>query len=138
MPNFEEMLQTYVNTDYEVLVSIAAQAAEDLLPVCALLDSENKGVMLLSCIVLSAVGADGQLTDAEYRFLSDVLKLDTDLLHHYVKMYDADMEKIVDNFADNMNVATKTDIISLICAVSACDETISRTETSFISRILEC
>lgn len=137
MPTFEEILQNYVNLDYDSLVNIAKQSANNLLPVCALVDKDNKGVMLLSCVILAGIGADGKLSAKEYQFLSDVLGLNDETIDGFIKMYDAQMVDVVDNFADNLNVSTKADTVTLLTAVAACDETISREETALLRKILE-
>lgn len=137
MSKFDELLQNYVNSDYEVLVNIAREALGKVLPTCQAVDPDNKGMLMLSSIILSAVGADGVLTAKEREFLRDVLGLDDEQISKYIKMYDSNMVDLVNNFADKLSDDVKTQTLTLIICVAACDEKISREETAFIRKILD-
>jgi len=61
MATLNEILQQYVNADYETLVAVAQKALVNLMPVCKQIDPDNEGVLMASSIILAAIGADGVL-----------------------------------------------------------------------------
>ena len=73
MSSFNELLQSYVNRDYDDLVDLARSAVDDLMPMLQRTQTEvNAGVLVYSAI-MAAVAADGKLTPLENKFLRDVL-----------------------------------------------------------------
>ena len=136
MASFNEILQDLVNKDYDTLVKFAQQATVDVLPACKAVDKDHDGFLMISSIILSAIGADGTLTATEKRFLGDVTGLDEDTVTKYIGMYSKDMEDLVDHFADNLGDKVKAATIMLVASVCACDEKISREETAYLRKLL--
>lgn len=136
MATFNELMQKYVNEDYDTLVFMAKKALSNLLPVCKKVDPDNDGFMMVSSLILSAIGADGTLTALERRFLGDIMGLSNDTISKYIKMYNSRMADLVDHFADNMSTDIKADTAMLIISICACDEKISKEETAFIKKLL--
>ncbi len=136
MATFNELMQKYVNEDYSTLVVMAQKAMSNLIPVCRKVDAENDGFMMISSLVLSAIGADGTLTALERKFLHDVMGLSDESISKYIKMYNSRMADLADHFADNMSTDIKADTAMLIICICACDEKISREETAFIRKLL--
>lgn len=137
MVTFEQLMQSYVNTDYSNLVAIAKTALEKIMPDCRRVDTENNGYMMLMAIIMSAIGADGKLTALERRFLAEVLQFDDEAVDKLTSLYNPDMAGLVDKFADNMSQETKVNTTTLLLALVSCDEKISREETAFIKKIIE-
>ena len=136
MSSFNEILQKFVNTDYATLVNIAKGAINDLLPVCKAVDPENDGFLMLSSIILSAIGSDGKLTYKEKCFLKDCLGFDDELIDKYIGLYDSKMEALVDKFTDDISTDVGATTLTLVTAIAACDETITREESAFIHKLL--
>lgn len=136
MATFNELMQKYVNEDYSTLVLMAQKAMSNLIPVCKEVDPDNDGFMMISSLVLSAIGADGTLTVLERKFLRDVMGLSDENISKYIKMYSSKMADLADHFADNMTTDIKADVAMLIICICACDEKISREETAFIRKLL--
>ena len=136
MSGFNELMQKYVNTDYEVLVDLAKEAVRRLMPYCQKVDPDHKGNYMLASLILSAIGADGVLTTLESRMLSDVMGLNTDEIKKLIAMFDNRMADLADHFADNMNADTKADTLMLITVLAAVDEKISKEETAFIKKLM--
>lgn len=136
MATFNELMQKYVNEDYSTLVFMAQKAMSNLIPVCRKVDADNDGFMMVSSLVLSAIGADGTLTALERKFLHDVMGLSDENISKYIKMYNSRMADLADHFADNMSADVKADTAMLIICICACDEKISREETAFIRKLL--
>lgn len=137
MESFNELMQKWVNTDYDVLVSLAKQAAAELMPTCKEVDPEHNGYYMLSSLVLSAIGADGKLTGLESRMLTDVLGLDEANIRTLINMYDSRMADLVNDFADKLGDDVKAAAIMLVTAFAAVDEKISKEETAFIKKLFE-
>ena len=121
MATFNELMQKYVNEDYSTLVVMAQKAMTNLLTVCKRVDADNDGFMMLSSLVLSAIGADGTLTALERKFLRDVMGLSDENISKYIKMYSSKMAELADHFADNMSTDIKADTAMLIICICACD-----------------
>ncbi len=136
MKSFSEMLQNFVNEDYDSLVLIAKQAIAAILPTCMQVDPENQGYMMLSSIILSAIGSDGKLSGKEKRFIKDCLGLNKEQIEQYIGLYDKRMEELVDRFADDISTEVGGNTITLVAAIAACDETISHEESAFILKLL--
>lgn len=137
MATFNELMQKYVNEDYETLVSFAKHAMVNLLPACKKVDAEHDGFFMISSLVLSAIGADGVLTSLERKFMRDVMGLSDENISKYIKMYDSRMADLANHFADNMGTELKADAAMLIVSICACDEKISKEETAFIRKLFE-
>lgn len=136
MATFDELMQKYVNSDYDTLVLLAQKALVDLLPACKVVDKENDGLFMATSIILAAIGADGVLTGLEKKMLKDALGLNDETIQKFIIMYDKKMVELVDAFADNTNDDIKSAVLMLITAVAAVDETISRQETALIRKIM--
>jgi len=137
MTTFNELMQKYVNTDYPVLVDLAKEAVNRLMPACKNVDPEHNGCLMLASILLSAIGADKVLTALEKKMLCDVMGLDDSGVEKLISMYDSKMPGLIDHFVDNMGEDLKADTIMLITVFAAVDEKISREETAFIRRLFE-
>ena len=135
MSTFNELMQKYVNTDYEVLVDLAKEAVSRLMPHCKKVDPDHNGFYMLTALVLSAVGADGVLTALESKMLGDVLGLDKEGIQKLIDMYDSRMPELADYFADNMGDDTKADAIMLVTTIASVDEKIGKEETAFIKKL---
>ncbi len=136
MATFNELLQDYVNMDYQQLLAIAQKSLVNVMPVCQAVDPDNKGVLAATAIILSAIGADGVLTGLEKKFLADAIGLDDASIQKFIGMYDSRMVELADKLADASNAEVKANILALVICVAAVDEKISREETALIKRIL--
>lgn len=137
MNSFNELMQKFVNTDYNTLVSIAQQAISALMPTCKAVDPDNEGCLMLSSIVLAAIGSDGKLSVKEKQFLGDALGLKDELVDQYIGLYDAKMEELVDKFTDDISAEVGANTVTLVAAIAACDETITRDESAFILKLIQ-
>ena len=136
MSQFNELMQQCVNMEYNDLVSMARSSFEQLYPICQEVDKANNGAFLATSIVLSAIAADNKLSEKEVCFLRDVLELDAKAIATFLSLYDSRMAELVDQFADSLSVDNKSNVLALVTAVAACDETISKEETAFIHKLL--
>ena len=137
MSSFSELMQKYVNTDYEVLVDLAKEAVHRLMPYCKAVDPDHNGNYMLTSLLLTAIGADGKLTALENKMLQEVMGLSNEEVQKLIGMYDSRMPELADYFADNMSDDTKADTIMLITLFAAVDETICKEETAIIRKLFE-
>ena len=137
MATFEELLQHYVNLDYEDLLATAKKAIVELIPVCKEVDKDNDGFMMLTSIMLTAIGADGVLTNLERTFLKDALGVDDDTVSKFIKLYDRRMVELVDQFADKISHEVKVNVLTLVLCIASVDEKISREETAILRKLLD-
>ena len=64
------------------------------------------------------------------------MELDAKAIATFLSLYDSRMAELVDQFADSLSVDNKSNVLALVTAVAACDETISKEETAFIHKLL--
>ena len=136
MSAFDELMQKYVNEDYDSLLAMAKSSAAKLLPICAKIDEENKGFFMLTVIILAAVGADGKLSAKEGQFLKDMLGMTDEQVDSYTNLYNGKEEELADKFADALDKETKFEVVNLVSCIAACDETIKPDEAKFIYKLI--
>ena len=137
MAEFEDMMQAYVNADYDELAELAGDAAEELIPLCERIDDENGGFDLLAMIVLVAVYADGAVAPIEKRLMVDGLGMDSDVAEGLLEMYDPGMGDVVFNIADCADEDEFAALLSLITSFAAVDERITKDETALLRALME-
>ena len=138
MSAFQELLQKYVNEDYEALVGLAKLSVAEILPECQKIDKDNGGVLLLMSIVHAGIGADFDVTDKEIEFISDVLNTDkTKLLSVLVSIAkQPESLGLAKKFVDASSNDIKASTVNFIATICACDETITRSEGEYILSLL--
>jgi len=138
MSAFQDLLQKYVNEDYETLVGLAKLSLADILPECEKLDKDNGGVLLVMSIALAGIGADSKVSDKEIDFISDVIGADRSKILAILATIVKDprslelAKKFVDISPKNIKAAT----FNFIATICACDETITRDEGAYILSLL--
>lgn len=137
MSNFNELMQKYVNTDYPMLLDLAKEAIRRLTPACKQVDPQHDGYYMLSSIILSAIGRDGQLTALEKKLLIEATGMKETDVGRFLAMYDPQMPDLVHYFCDNMGEDLKADTIMLVTIFAAVDEKICKEETEFIRKLFE-
>lgn len=136
MVSFEELMQQYVNFDYDVLCDLAKKALDHLTPICSEIDVDGHGAVIVSSIVLSAVMADGVVSEPERRLLKDVFALEGEDLSIFIQKYNASMVELVDCFCVKMEKKIAADAVMLAACLMAVDETISKEETALLRKFL--
>ena len=136
--SFQELMQQYVNKDYSTLVGLAKASVNDILPECAKIDTDNKGVLLLMSIALSGIGADSNASPKEVQFIADVLDVEAnkilDILAAIVK--NPTSLELAKKFVGVCPKELKAATINFIATICACDETITRDESAYILTLM--
>lgn len=136
MSEFTRLLQDYVNMDYVILVRSAKESYRKLYPVLLEHDPENSGIILTVSLISAAVAADGDFTETEKNFIRDVFDIPAGKIDIFGQLNSESINTLVDEFADSLSMDHKRELLNIIIAVAACDETITRSENSFIQRIM--
>lgn len=136
MSTFTELLQDYVNMDYAILVCSAKESFRKLRPVLAECDPENGGVLLTLSLISAAVAADGIFSQTEKKFIRDVFDIPASKIDLFGQIDSSHMAVLIDETADLLDIENKRELLNIIIALAACDEKITRSENSFIQRIM--
>lgn len=136
MSEFTRLLQDYVNMDYVILVRSAKESYRKLHPVLLEHDPENSGIILTVSLISAAVAADGNFTETEKNFIRDVFDIPAGKIDIFGQLNSESINTLVDEFADSLSIDHKRELLNIIITVAACDETITRSENSFIQRIM--
>jgi hypothetical protein len=136
MASFDELMQSFVNTEYDELVAQGKQALVHILPACAVVDPDHNGALVVVSILLATMACDGRLPRSEIKYLQDILETDEDRLEKMIDLYKTSMEDFSDHFADKLNDELKAHVMILICAAASADKTITIDENEFIQRIM--
>ena len=137
MATLNELLQDFVNRDYEELVAIGKIAFAKVHPVLCKIDAENNGYFLMTNVLLSAIGADGKLTDLESKWLKDVAGLDDNAIDTLLKLYNTKTEDVTDALFDNAPETLRADLLMLVLSIMAVDEKIAYQETAFLAKLMQ-
>lgn len=135
--NFQELLQSYVNSSYEDLVE---GAKNDLCVLGKALGSSENLAKIAVAVTLTCFGVDGAFTEKEYAFMCDVLsKIGYENAKNMVQgVYDNQKaaEEALDEFADGLSNELKTVLADYVCRVLAVDEELKVPEIKFIQKLI--
>ena len=134
---FRELLQKYVNTDYNTLVAFARDSLNKITPVFEALDKEHNGSLLLVAILNAGIGADGQLTVKEKAFLNDAFGLAPATVDNLINLFTGKEFDLIDILHDKLDGDARFHVFNIIAVLAACDETISRDEINFLRKVME-
>ena len=137
---YNELMQNYVNADYDVLLGVANNMLNDLMPFFAKYADDGNGASVVLPFICTALAVDGKVSELEYRFVKDVTGIDVpyDEFKGFVQQFysDAWVER-ADKLADACPQEIKTSLLSFCLAFLAIDEKISKEENGFISKLLD-
>ncbi|MBQ6626187.1 MAG: hypothetical protein IIX27_02730 [Ruminococcus sp.] len=138
MSQFRDLMQKYVNLEYNELLAIGKKALGEAYPVLKNLlpDQKDSAVYVVLTILLGAVGADGTLSAKERQFMKDLLDLDDAAIDNFIKLYTGKEEETVRSIVKLVDGDTKINVITIVTCIVACDETITVDELSFVESLL--
>ena len=143
----DELLQAFVNADYEELVDVAKESIQVVYPYLEKVFkdedvSEDFSAKVLLHFIYTTFAADGEFTELEYKFYRDLTG--TSASYADVKSSMADFEgeddaaladQLFDEIVDDNDA--RAALLKLCLAICAVDETISAAEVKFIVRLLK-
>lgn len=136
---YNQLLQEYVNAPYDVLLAVATEALNKVMPVFSEIAEDGNGASIVLPFICTTLAVDGKFTELEYKFIKDVtgLELSYDELRNLVQQfYSAEWINAVDNLIDNCPNEVKQSLLSFCLAFVSVDEHISREENAFIAKLM--
>ena len=144
MSKFNELLQQYVNMSYDELVDMANNNLHDLFPALEKFFEDYPGedptTQIVVMLLANCLGADNKLTALECKFVNEILEAN----HSYETLCDmivthcnSDAEEVLDKLVDTLDKRTSAIFLSFALCLLAVDETISRDEVAFFTRLMD-
>ncbi|MBE6763982.1 MAG: hypothetical protein E7553_06510 [Ruminococcaceae bacterium] len=132
----DELLKDFLDKSYEELVALGKVAYADIDPVVRAIDAENDGYVMMTSVILSAIGADGTLTALENRFLKDVFGFNDAKIDALLMLYNNQTEDMTDMLFDHAEEEFQASLLTFVMCILAVDKEITREETAFVLKLL--
>lgn len=130
----DELLQDFVNKDYDEIKVIAQIAVSKVVPLLKNIYSEDNVYTALIILITSCVAADGNLSANEQRLMRDIMGVEPEEASNLVKnAYDYDFS---DKFFDSCSEEVRKHLTLLVLSFLAVDERISKNEIDLLKRLL--
>lgn len=133
--SWNELMQELVSRGHSALLETAKEAMAALSPTLQRLYPNEYGKVFY-CIFSSVLAADGDLTTAEQAFIAELLGLPPRSIHMLMAGYTEASADFVDTLVDYLPERERQALILLVACVAACDESVSRTESAFLERLM--
>ncbi len=140
MASFQEILQKYVNLDYEDLLSLAKKNFEKIMPYFNSIAKDGNGSSVCVAFISACLAADGELSTLEIRFVNDLVGSHltrAELFGITQELIDGGAFDLADAVYDACPAEIRNDLLSFCLCFCAVDESISTKELAFIKRLLD-
>ena len=140
MANLNQLLQKYVNMDYDELLGLAKFSLSQFLDTVLEKTGADGASKICAVMTAACLGADGKLSALENKFFNDLLGVNdsySDNLEFVRSLGTDEARELVDGLVDSMSADDKAAAISFCLCFLAVDETITRDEVAFIDRLLD-
>jgi hypothetical protein len=140
MANLNQLLQKYVNMDYDELLDLAKFSLSQFLDTVLEKTGADGASKICAVMTAACLGADGKLSPLENKFFNDLLGVNdsySDNLEFVRSLGTDEARELVDGLVDAMSADDKAAAISFCLCFLAVDETISRDEVAFIDRLID-
>ena len=140
----KELLQEWVNSEYDTLLQAGANALFRLKPYIDIYAEENSSGIkekfnlertTLLMIIASAVFADRKITETEQKFISDLFGFSEEKLQEAVDLSVSDNRHTFDMFVASLDRDGKGALLDLLTSIAACDTTIPSSEKGLLLEI---
>ena len=133
---FDELLQDYVNQDYDTLLRLAKSKIDELYPLFKRY-SPDGAVELMAGLIATCVAADGTFSELEYEFLGEVMGVyNYQQLKDYIQnFYNDQAQETTKNLVDTLQGKDKTNMLTICLCICAIDESIKRDETALLAKL---
>lgn len=135
----EELFQSFVDASYDELLTKAKDSLDALTGFFKTLDEKATAEIMMH-IVATTVAADGEFTEAEYKFLCDLLSLQStyEQVKTYIERYRDEgsralLDLLYDAYFEHDDI--RYHLTVLIVGIMAADETISAKEVALAFRL---
>lgn len=139
MTSYDQLMQNYVNAPYSVLLSVANDSLDKIMPFFSQIDDDGNGANIVLPFICTALAVDGRFSELEYKFVCDVTGIQTTYEEFKVfvnSFYTPKWIEANDNMIDACPEEIKHSLLSFCLAFLAVDETITREENAFIYRLI--
>lgn len=136
---YEQLMQNYVNAPYSVLLSVARESLNKVMPVFNRLADDGNGASIVLPFICTTLAVDGRFTELEYRFVKDVTGVSQsydDFKSVVQNFYSDEWVRSIDKVIDACPSDVKDSLLSFCLAFVAVDETITREENAFIAKLM--
>jgi hypothetical protein len=140
MANLNQLLQKYVNMDYDELLDLAKFSLSQFLDTVLEKTGADGASKICAVMTAACLGADGKLSPLENKFFNDLLGVNdsySDNLEFVRSLGTEEARELVDGLVDAMSSEDKAAAISFCLCLLAVDETITRDEVAFIDRLID-
>ena len=144
MSKFNTLLQKYVNMSYDELVNTANENLHELFPALEKFfedfPGEDPTTHIVVMLLANCLGADNQLTALECKFVNQILNANHsyDTLKTLIATHCNDeAEEVLDHLVDALDGSATANLLSFCLCLLAVDETISRDEVAFFTRLMD-
>ena len=134
----KEVLQQYVDASYEELVKEVAYSGAKLIARLKELGLSDKNALTaVYGYIVTAVSADGKVTEKEFQFLQEALNYTREELNEVIELgSDPEFIEVMDRLFDSHDKEVCVQTLNIVCCLVAIDETINRDEIAFIEKLL--
>ena len=134
----KEILQQYVDSSYEELVQEVAYSGAKLIARLKELGvTDENALTAVYGYIVTAISADGKVTEKEFQFLQEALNYTREELNAVIELgSDPEFIEAMDSLFDYHDKEVCVQTINIVCCLVAIDETINRDEIAFIEKLL--
>lgn len=137
MQLLNEILERYLEYDYDELVRRAEKDVEILLPVFDKLASDHNGRPYIMIFMCTALASDGYFSNTEYKFINDLMGFDREYAEKLIEKHkDVRAIELSDRVFDLCNESIKAVLVDFCLCFLAVDNEIADKEREFIARLL--
>ena len=137
MQLLNEILERYLEYDYDELVKRAKRDVDLLLPVFSSLAADKNGKPYVMIFMCTALASDGIFSDAEFRFINDLMGFDREYAEVLIdKHKNRTAVELSDRIFDLCNESMKAVLVDFCLCFLAVDNEINDRERDFIARLL--
>lgn len=139
MTSYEQLMQNYVNAPYSVLLSVATESLDKVMPFFSQVAEDGNGANVLLPFICTALAVDGKFSELEYKFVSDVTGINStyEEFKQFVQgFYTIQWIEANDRIIDSCPEEIKHSLLAFCLAFLAVDETITREENAFIYKLI--
>lgn len=129
-----EIFQSFVNKEYDELVSIATRELSLAIPTLEEFLGEKDAYRVTLALLATCVSTDRQMSDIEKKFLNEVTGIETHEIGEIVRGF-TDYE-FVDKLVDSCPRDLKNHLLTLALCTMAVDEHIPGKEVAYFKRLI--
>lgn len=132
----KDLLVEYVNKPYEELLEMAKYSIGKTYELLADMEQEKVGNMLIFFLA-ATLGADGQLTSLERKFVVDLLGVEAGSVDQVMQAgRNPEVQQLVDNLFDSAPQDLKPVLLMFVVAFICVDESVNRGEYEYVQKLL--